>query len=251
MDTQTLDKPFLAIDSSLKGVSVGLFGPKQEDGTFPLWQHRVCHDTYGSSQYLPIGTSECLEAENLTLSDLGGIFVSHGPGSFTGIKIGIAFCQGLLKGLDSAKKEKPKAVGFSSLMALRAIKSEYDAIALGATKTAGYLLASFDGTLLHGVLSSSKEGAYACHVDGQRVFPFEKKGLKVCFPLAFESFERFVEQEGSEVVRREYSEVSLEILKGLVVLGAGALEAEGSVFGKLAPQYYRKSAAEERLGEKS
>lgn len=61
---------------------------------------RIISETYVSaglthSQTLLPMISSCLDAAKLTLSDIDAIAVANGPGSFTGIRIGVAAVKGL------------------------------------------------------------------------------------------------------------------------------------------------------------
>ena len=52
------------------------------------------------SVQLPVATEKFLDDNGLTFRDIGAIGVVVGPGSFTGIRVGIAYAKGLAIGLD-------------------------------------------------------------------------------------------------------------------------------------------------------
>ena len=70
------------------------------------------NDRYSHLQNLTPQIRSILREHELTVRDLSGIAVSHGPGSFTGIRIGISTIKGL-----SWAAEKP-CVGVSTLAAM-------------------------------------------------------------------------------------------------------------------------------------
>lgn len=78
----------------------------------------------GHDQRLPMLTQDALEAANIALCDIDRFAVCVGPGSFTGIRVGVAFARGL------ALAQNKTAIGVTSLEALRAEQPEGAAIAL-------------------------------------------------------------------------------------------------------------------------
>jgi len=92
----------LAVDSSRKGISLALF---TLDGA-----RHIAHEA-------PSVRGEMLSSEldiflmnnGVSLSSIGSVVVALGPGSFTGLRTGIAFCQGL------CASGKRRLFGISSL----------------------------------------------------------------------------------------------------------------------------------------
>ena len=96
----------LAFESSAKAASAALV----KDGKL-LSQYSQCSGLTHSRTLLPMGEDMLKNAE-LKLSDVDLIAVAHGPGSFTGIRIGVSMVKGL-----AWAAEKP-CVGVSTLEAL-------------------------------------------------------------------------------------------------------------------------------------
>ena len=96
----------LAFDSSAKPASAALV----KDGQL-LSQYMQCSALTHSRTLLPMAEDMLKNAE-LRLSDVDLIAVAHGPGSFTGIRIGVATVKGL-----AWAAEKP-CVGVSTLEAM-------------------------------------------------------------------------------------------------------------------------------------
>lgn len=97
---------FLAVDSSTTSCSVALFN---DDGL-------LVEETYTAgkthSRHLMSIIQRTLAACRCHPTDLGGVAVSRGPGTFTGLRIGISTVKGL------AVATKAAVVGVSSLAAL-------------------------------------------------------------------------------------------------------------------------------------
>ena len=73
---------------------IGLY----EDG------NQICYETWEAhrqlAETLHKKIKELLKAENKTLHDIGGVIAFEGPGSFTGLRIGISIANALAHGLD-------------------------------------------------------------------------------------------------------------------------------------------------------
>ena len=96
----------LAFESSAKAASAALV----KDGKL-ISQYSQCSGLTHSRTLLPMG-EDMLKNADLKLSDVELIAVAHGPGSFTGIRIGVSMVKGLAWAAD-----KP-CVGVSTLEAL-------------------------------------------------------------------------------------------------------------------------------------
>ena len=96
----------LAFESSAKAASAALV----KDGRL-ISQYSQCSGLTHSRTLLPMGEDMLKNAE-LKLSDVDLIAVAHGPGSFTGIRIGVSMVKGLAWAADKA------CVGVSTLEAL-------------------------------------------------------------------------------------------------------------------------------------
>lgn len=96
----------LAFESSAKAASVALC----RDGQL-ISQYSQCSGLTHSRTLLPMAEDMLKNAE-LTIADVDGFAVAHGPGSFTGIRIGVSAVKGLAWASD-----KP-CVGVSTLEAL-------------------------------------------------------------------------------------------------------------------------------------
>ena len=96
----------LAFESTAKAASAALV----RDGKL-LSQYSQCSGLTHSRTLLPMGEDMLKNAE-LTLQDVDLIAVAHGPGSFTGVRIGVSMVKGLAWAAD-----KP-CVGVSTLEAM-------------------------------------------------------------------------------------------------------------------------------------
>ena len=139
--------PILIIDTSIIGVSMAIADMQSKDKNPILWQH-IHPENMGSvpaiGRMLQQGLTRC----GMNVSALAGICVSSGPGSFTGIKVGLAYAFGM-------KLARPNGIpmlGISSLECARAVLADELSIPglkvfLPATKTHGFM-ATEEGSFL-------------------------------------------------------------------------------------------------------
>lgn len=99
----------LFVDTSRKGISMALYQAAQGDAA-PLYVETV--DPAARGETASAIMDELLTRAGATLDDIKRVLVTVGPGSFSGLRTGVAFCQGLCF---SGKRE---LYGVSTLQAL-------------------------------------------------------------------------------------------------------------------------------------
>lgn len=87
------DLLYLVVDTSIKGVALALV-LRQGRGHKVVWS-AIADGHFASAGKISSLLTEGLKAGQYSLEDCQVIAVSVGPGSFTGIKIGLAWCYGL------------------------------------------------------------------------------------------------------------------------------------------------------------
>ena len=81
------------IESSSRKLSVGLM---KDDSFYELHSEKV-NDTANS---LPQLSKEIIKSASLSFEDLDAICISAGPGSFTGLRVGMSYAKGIAMALD-------------------------------------------------------------------------------------------------------------------------------------------------------
>lgn len=76
----------LYVDTSRKGISVALSSPEK---------YEEIVDPAARGETLSASVDKLLEKVGATLDDIKRVLVTVGPGSFSGLRTGVAFCQGL------------------------------------------------------------------------------------------------------------------------------------------------------------
>lgn len=91
----------LSVDTTAKTASAAV-SEVRDDKVFPLCDARLNSTLTHSESILPM-IDFCLKNANVQLSDVNVLAISAGPGSFTGVRIGIATVKGLAFGNEDVK----------------------------------------------------------------------------------------------------------------------------------------------------
>jgi tRNA threonylcarbamoyladenosine biosynthesis protein TsaB len=83
----------LAVDNSLDFLNIAL------GGSAGIVEERHMRVESHSSEVLPLEVESLLDRHRFTAGDISLIAVTLGPGSFTGVRVALAFCKGLSEGL--------------------------------------------------------------------------------------------------------------------------------------------------------
>ncbi len=123
----------ILLDTSFQGALLGLAHREQKE--WSLNTKAYYENPQEAATALPKMLHELLEKGGLTLEQIAGIVIGVGPGSFTGIKIGLSFAYGM-------KRANPRLelTGVSALRALSIHESFSGLSALPATGSAGYFV---------------------------------------------------------------------------------------------------------------
>ncbi len=83
------DRHILAIDNSMDFLNIALLGPRG------IIDDKRIEESRSPSQMLPEVVESILAAGGISLTDISEFRVTLGPGSFTGIRVGLSFCKGI------------------------------------------------------------------------------------------------------------------------------------------------------------
>jgi len=151
-------RPVLGFDTGAPQASLALF----VSGRIVTLPSRPA-TSHGSA--LPAAVAELLDKAKLSLTDVGGIAVGLGPGSFTGLRVGLSYAKGI------AMATRCAIFGVSTL----------DSIALGAVECAD--AAGRPGTLVCPVMDARKGEVYTA-LYGIVADGLEKLSDDLVMPLA-------------------------------------------------------------------
>ena len=133
----------LFVDTSRKGISIAIAGSALDGCGDAFYKEIVDPEARGET--LSKNLDSLLEQGDISLQDIKRVMVTHGPGSFSGLRTGVAFCQGIC--FSGARK----LYGVSTLEALECFSKTHDtAVVVKARKDYWYLRLcgqeSFDST---------------------------------------------------------------------------------------------------------
>jgi tRNA threonylcarbamoyladenosine biosynthesis protein TsaB len=231
------------LDTSLVPVSMALVG---SGGRTPeiLWRGQHAEQAGSVAQISELLT-QGLAAVGQPLAAVRGVAVSVGPGSFTGIKIGLAFVFGLARALKDAGPGLPML----GLSALEAAAKRY------ATEQGHGFGLFLPATRTHGFLSVARSGAVetALYEAGSESGNRRLAALAGDVPLGIvgrwpllQAAAQAAKPIGRSVLEIQPTEVALSALYGM---SEEAFQAFPNGFGATLPEprYLRLSTAEERL----
>jgi len=248
---------FLIIDASLQGAMVAVARTHSSGPSATEIIASATHpDNQGSAQAFPGLLSRVLKDSGTTLAAIDGLVVGVGPGSFTGIKVGLAFVHGLMAG--SAVGSLP-TLGVDSLSAAsqslarrKAGKEAVGGVFLAQTRMRGYFASagpSLDGEATE-VIEFSEAGImlepHPLGLAGElSLKPGASKRLFYLVPN-WPVLETWRLTHRLQVEPMTVSDVSAEALYGMAYKAAVAWP-DGFSATRPLPVYLRKSTPEERL----
>lgn len=105
----------LVFDTTANGTGIGLY----KDDKAVYKSEKIME--FGQAEALAVGVKEACESFGIAFSDIGFLGVCSGPGSFTGVRAGLAFARGLCLG-----NPKLEATGVSAFEVYAGMLKEED-----------------------------------------------------------------------------------------------------------------------------
>lgn len=228
----------LAIDTSSKVASAAVL-----DGEKLVCEFSLNHKKTHSQKLMPI-IEEVLKSAEISLSDVDYIATTTGPGSFTGIRIGVATAKGL------AHAAGKPLIGVSTLEALAYNIAGWDSLicpVMDARRSQVY-------TAVYSMKNGrAKQVISACAMG---IDTLTDKLLEINLPVIFlgdgVSVHRdYIKEKMGELCSFALANLNMQRAGSVAVL-AKAMAEEGKVgdYISVVPDYYRKSQAEREYDEK-
>ena len=242
-------KILLLIDTTLGGIAFGLVrlpdAPPIPASSMDFLGYEFKEN--GSVISIAEALDQLLRTRDLAIKDIHTIGVSVGPGSFTGIKIGIAFAEGLVTG----SMQRIRLIGVSSLQSLG------ESFAKGIGNAWFLPVAAEQGFLT--INMENLERLYACRVEEDQFALYDSDARRVqaaefCFAAAKRvdiigacpKIENRLTKEGMEVVWHNARDVA-SIAMSTMAQAVYQRWLENAFVESLTPLYLRKSTPEEKL----
>ena len=129
----------LWLDASLGAVCLGLYSvdPVKGRGPFMAWEQ--LQEQKGSLQFISAVFARLLDNAGLHVHDVSELWVSSGPGTFTGIRGSLAFCYGLWDGHSALNCFAFSATELLCFALAKQQKLAQSGLLLAATQQKGYL----------------------------------------------------------------------------------------------------------------
>lgn len=150
----------LILDTSRKGVALGIY-----DGETPLCE---AFDFECRGESLGTIFDRSLQSAGASAADIARVLVTLGPGSFTGLRTGIAFAEGL------CFSGRRALHGVSTLRALRALSPDENAVSVLFARK-GFL---YVGTATEELFLSAEDACRMFEESGVKAFVVEPRVLE-------------------------------------------------------------------------
>ena len=130
----------LVFDTTGNGLSLALYQDEH------CVQKIEKNEEFGQAEHLAVGVAQILKDNKLQMSDIGLLGVCTGPGSFTGVRSGLAFARGLGLGCPDLKLTGVSAFDVYANMLKESDRAFYNAVVI-ETKREDFYFQLFDENL--------------------------------------------------------------------------------------------------------
>ena len=226
---------------------------EEAGGNCRILSHVEGHDRYSHLQNLTPQIRQVLEEAGSSIDDVSAIAVSHGPGSFTGIRIGVSTARALsqIKGMPCVPVSSLEALAMRAQLAGETAVGKLICPILDARRSqvygGGYLLEQLRGA---GVRLNEvvKAGPYTIDEFMDLIKDYDEvfmmgDGVDTCGEK--------IQQIRTEGLAFAPEEIRYQRAEEVASVGAAKFAAGGGVtYDKLEPEYMRMAEAERKLRAK-
>ena len=166
----------LALDTATERASLAVGSPEHHEG---IREHFLA-GRRDLSREIERVAAELLKEAGATPRDLAAIVVADGPGSFTGLRIGIAFAKGMARALGIPLLTAPSLMGAAqSLDRYGQVRAEYDALR-GEVYRAVYAFTddAVETVAAPALAAGAAKGSRATEADASAAALIELAGMK-------------------------------------------------------------------------
>ena len=231
----------LAIETTGAFASVALAEAKESGEECRILAHVEGHDRYSHLQNLTPQIQQVLCDGDVSIDELSAIAVSNGPGSFTGIRIGVSTARAL---------SQVKGVPCVPVSSLEALAKRADAA---------------ENAVVCPILDARRSQVYgAGYLNGKEVIKAGPYTIGEFMELAADYEDIYMMGDGVDTCGEKIRELRLQGVsfapediryqraEEVAAIGAGKIAAgEGVPFEQLEPEYMRMAEAERKLREKT